>query len=166
MRQLGGFILLCALGASPALAASERCDLATITSTSAAHKALGLRAVEIVRRAGKPGWRSDNRLTQLVSPAATFNLGAGDVGGPLGSGVSGAHALATKMEADSFRFLGYDNMDNPGEGGCSKYKVEVEFVNHGNKTTAIMDFTFRDGRLVTAAGWWRTFIEGALKENR
>jgi hypothetical protein len=119
-----------------------------------------------VRRAGKPGWLSDHRLAQLINPAAKFDLGAGDVGGQLGSGVAGAHALATKMEADSFRFLGYDYMDKPGEGGCSEYKIKVEFVNHRNKTTAIVDFNFRDGQLISAAGWVWSLIEGALKGDR
>jgi hypothetical protein len=163
--KLGSTILFCVLGISQALAASERCDLAAITSTGASHEALGFRAVEIVRRAGKPGWLSDHRLAQLINPAATFDLGAGDVRRPLGSGVAGAHALATQMEADSFRFLGYDYMDT-GEGGCSEYKIKVEFVNHRNKATSIVDFNFRDGQLISAAGWVRSLIEGALTGDR
>ena len=61
------------------------------------------------------------------------------------------------------RFYGYDYMDIPGKGGCSEFKVQVEFVSHGNVTASVVEFTFRDGRLASALGWERSLTEGSLK---
>ncbi|MEA3002346.1 MAG: hypothetical protein QOH81_1134 [Sphingomonadales bacterium] len=117
------FLAAFAAGLLPlsAASASDKCDIAQIHGSRELHDVLGRRAIEIVNRAAGASWEVDARLAQLVAPSAAFGLGAGDVGRPLGSGVSGARALATEMKADTFRFLGWDYMDSPAEG-CAEQK--------------------------------------------
>lgn len=88
------------------------------------HEFLSLRAVEVVRLASN----RVNRLAALIAQSAGFNLGAGDEGRALGTGVDGIRKLVLTMKADTYRFLGWDDMDMPVDP-CSKHKVEVE-LNH------------------------------------
>ncbi|GLQ98178.1 hypothetical protein GCM10007863_25980 [Dyella mobilis] len=104
---------------------------------------------------------SDAGLAALVAPSASFNLGAGDVARPLGTGVDGARALAQAMKADTYRFLGWDYMDMPADP-CSKQKVEVEFIDSLGKSVYRMEFTFEAGRVTSADGWERSFETGRL----
>lgn len=104
------------LAAGPTFAASTRCDLHAFTSSRELHQYLSLRAVEVVKQAANP----DGALAELVAPTATFNLGAGDVGRPLGTGIDGARELARAMNADTYRFLGWDYMDKP-PNACSMH---------------------------------------------
>lgn len=149
------------LAAGPALAGSTRCGLHEFTSSRELHQYLSLRAVEVVKQAANP----DGALAELVAPTATFNLGAGDVGRPLGTGIDGARELARAMKADTYRFLGWDYMDQP-PNACSKHErqVEVEFIDSQGKQVSRVKFTFEVGRvrLVSAVGWERSFETGRL----
>ena len=112
---------------------------------------------EAVNRAGNP----DEGLAAVVAPSASFNLGVGDVGRPLGAGVDGIRELARTMKADTYRFLGWDYMDMPADA-CSKQQVEVEFIDSQGKNVSRVEFTFNDGRVVSAVGWQRSYEAGRL----
>ena len=147
-----------ALSASPVFAGPAGCELSKITSARELHQALGFRAVELIRRAENP----HDDLATLVAPSANFNLGAGDVGRPLETGAAGARQLAELMNADTYRFLGWDYMDSPIDG-CSKQKIEVEFIDNQDKSVSLMEFDFEDGRVVNATGWQRSFEAGSVR---
>ena len=146
-----------ALATGPTFAGPSGCDLPEITGLRGLHQFLSLRAVEVIRRAAS----LDDGLVALVAPSASFNLGAGDVGRPLGTGVNGARELARAMKADTYRFLGWDYMDMPADP-CSKHKVEVEFIDSRGKNVSRVEFTFEAGRVVSADGWERSFETGRL----
>jgi hypothetical protein len=146
-----------ALAAGPSFAGSTGCGLPEITGAGELNHFLGLRAVELVKRAAN----LDERLPALVAPSASFNLGAGDVGRSLGTGVGGARELARAMNADAYRFLGWDYMDMPIDA-CSKHEVEVEFIDSRGKNVSQVKFTFLAGRVVSADGWSRSFESGRL----
>jgi hypothetical protein len=147
-----------AITAGPALAGSTACELAKITSSRDLHQALGLRTVELIRRAENP----HDDLATLVAPSANFNLGAGDVGRPLETGAAGARQLAELMNADTYRFLGWDHMDSPTDG-CSRQKIEVEFIDNQDKSVSLLEFEFEEGRVVNATGWQRSFEAGSVR---
>lgn len=128
-----------------------------MTGARELHRFLSLRAIEVVRLASSRG----NQLAALVAPSARFDLGAGDVGRPLGTGVDGARELARTMDADTYRFFGWDYMDMPADP-CSKQKVEVEFIDTQGKSLSRVEFTFEAGRVVSAHGWERSFETGRL----
>lgn len=134
------------------------CPLANIERQTELHKFLSLRAIEIVRLATS-GDRK--RLTKWITPTARFNLGGGDVGRPLGAGIQGAETLAATMNADTYRYLGWDYMNGPAMP-CASQKVTVEFVDSQGKAVSQVQFTFMGGRLTDASGWRRSFEEGAL----
>src|SRR5205085_2707296 len=104
----------------------------------------------------------DARLQQLVAPSATFSLGSGDVGRPLGKGVSGARALAREMNADTYRFLGWDYIPMPVKDRCASQKVEVEFTDTREKNLYPITFTFRAGRVIAAEGWSHSYQTGPI----
>ncbi len=157
-------LILCVglvLAAGPAFAGAIRCDLHEFTSSRELHRYLSLRAIEVVKRAANP----DEGLAALVAPTAIFNLGAGDVGRPLGTGIDGARELARNMKADTYRFLGWDYMDMPPDA-CSRreVEVEVEFIESQAKHVSRVKFTFEvdRARVVSAVGWERSFEAGRL----
>ena len=152
--------LLCAglaIAACPSFAEPSRCGMPEITSARELHQFLSLRAVEVVRRAAN----RDDKLAALIAPSASFSLGAGDVGRPLGTGVDGARELAQTINADTYRFLGWDYMDMPANA-CSSQEVEVEFIDSQGKPVSRMKFTFESGRVVSATGWERSYESGRL----
>jgi len=146
-----------ALAAGPTFARSSECGLPEMTGARELHRFLSLRAVEVVKLASSRG----NQLAALVDPSASFDLGAGDVGRPLGTGVDGVRKLARTMNADTYRFFGWDSMDTPADP-CSKQKVEVEFIDTQGKSVSRVEFTFEAGRVVSAHGWERSFETGRL----
>jgi len=123
---------------------------------------LAQRAVEVVSRAAKP--EPSARLSEFVASSATFSLGAGDVDRPLGVGTKGAISLAQEMDADRFRFLGWDYIPTPARDACGTQKVEVEFVNSRRNEVFPMTFTFKGGLIVDAAGWSRSFQTGQVRQ--
>ncbi|HEU4670976.1 MAG TPA: hypothetical protein VFR91_09715 [Dyella sp.] len=128
-----------------------------MTGAGELNRFLSLRAVDVVRLAAS---RSD-QLAALVAPSAMFDLGASDVGRPLGKGADGARELARTMHADSYRFLGWDYMDMPVDP-CSKQQVDVEFIDGKGRSVSRVEFTFEAGRVVSAKGWQRSFETGSL----
>lgn len=154
-------VLICMpLAAVSASARSATCELKDIVGSRELHRALSLRAVELVRRAENP----DESLTALIEPTTGFHLGGGDVGRPLGQGATGARKLAELMSADTYRFLGWDYMDGPAEA-CLKHSVEVEFIDSRSKSISLVKFTFEDGRVVHAAGWQRSYETGPIRDD-
>jgi hypothetical protein len=150
-------LLLTTIALDPAFAGPSGCGLPTISGSRELQQFLSLRAVEVVRLAAS----SDKGLAALVDPSASFSIGSGDVGRPLGTGVNGARSLAQAMRADTYRFLGWDYMDMQADP-CSKSKVEVEFIDSHGKSVYKMDFTFEAGRVLSAEGWERSFETGSL----
>jgi hypothetical protein len=165
MKALGLAIAAMTLGSSSAIAApaADSCDLPQVKYMGDLQSVLSRRAVEVVNRAARLRGGSDARLQQLVTPSADFSLGAGDVGRPLGKGVSGARALALEMKADTFRYLGWNYIPTPVESPCASQKVDVEFTDTRGKNVYPVTFTFRAGRVVAAEGWSRTFEAGPVE---
>ena len=137
------------------------CDLTTVTSARAVHDALSLRAIEIIGTAQQEGPEAKAYLEKRVDPTASFSLGSGDVGRPLGTGIAGAKTLASTMNADQYRFLGWDYMDFPANA-CGKQTVAIEFVSSRTLRLSSVEFTFDQGRVVTASGWESSFKSGAF----
>lgn len=121
-----------------------------------------MRAVEVVKRAMRVGWASDPRLAKLVAADAPARLGAGDVGHPFGEGPGAFHAMAADMHADNYRFLGWDMMD-AAVAPCEVQKVSVEFADTATQQLSRVEFTFKGGRVVSAAGWEWSYSAGSLK---
>ena len=140
----------------------DSCPLANIESQRELHEFLSLRAADIVNLA-MSGDRE--RLAEWVIPSAPFNLGAGDVGRPLGIGTHGAEALAATMNADTYRYLGWDYIEGPATP-CASQMVTVEFVDSQRFRLSQVKFTFVGGRLADATGWKRSFAEGSLNTVR
>ncbi len=80
---------------------------------------------------------------------------------PLGEGVSGAKAMAQRMNADQYRYLGWDHMVGPANG-CDKGEVDIDFNDSANGIISKVTFTFENGRVVRAQGWQRSFQTGSL----
>ena len=137
------------------------CDLGSVQTARATHDALSRRAAKVVE------WASadDRRMSAFVDPSARFDLGAGDVGRPLGQGVAGARALAASMKADQFRFLGWDYMDRPADA-CSKQSITVEFIDTADRLVSRVEFAFDRGRVIEAKGWQHSFEGGSLPSMR
>ena len=165
MKALGLAIAAMSLGSSGAMAApvADGCDLPDVKYMGDLQAVLSRRAVEVVNRAAGLREGADVRLQQLIAPSADFSLGAGDVGRPLGKGVSGARALAVEMKADTFRYLGWNYIPTPVEAPCASQTVDVEFTDTRGKNVYPVTFTFKNGRMVAAEGWSRTFEAGPLE---
>lgn len=120
---------------------------------------LSMRAVDAVKLAGGT---SDAPLKRLIADEAPFSLGRGDVGKPLGKGVAGVRALHRAMNADGFRFLGWDFIPTPIGDVCGHHEVTVEFSDSRRSLIFPMKFTFEAGRIVDAQGWTRSFHAGSM----
>lgn len=165
MKTLGLIVVAIAFGSSGAIAAPapHGCDLSNVKYLGEIQSILSRRAVEVVSRATHPRDGDDVRLQQLVAPDADFSLGAGDVGRPLGKGVSGVRTLAAEMRADTFRYLDWNYIPTRTETPCAPQKVNVEFTDTQRKYVYPVTFTFRNGQVVSAEGWSRTFESGPLE---
>jgi len=137
------------------------CDLADIKTARSLHEALGRRAAKIIAAASAGGPNANALLDGLIDQSASFALGAGDVGRPLGTGVAGARSLAETMNADQFRFLGWDYMDSPADA-CGKQSIKVDFISSTDRRISQVEFTFQQARLIAAKGWQRSYETGAL----
>lgn len=118
--------------------------------------------MDIVNLAARSRNSVPETLKDMVDPAAEISLGAGDVGRPLGTGTTGLRALALEMNADSFRFLGWDYIPMPIDTPCGKHKAEVEFTDSRRKNVFPVTFEFEAGRMVGAKGWTRSFEAGEV----
>ena len=161
MRLLVGVFTVIFSAALPTMSVASPCPLANIKNARALHDFLSLRAVQIVKLAAKTEGGS-SRLNGVIAPTASFSLGAGDVVVPLGTGAEGARALVARMNADTYRYLGWDYMDMPIDA-CSSQKISVEFVDSVSKTVSKVEFTFDGGLLLKAAGWSDSFQTGPLR---
>lgn len=158
--------LLVGAPAAIARAPADSCAFSEAKTIADLRSALSLRAVDIVNRAAAAKTDVDPPLQQMLAPSATFSLGAGDVGRPLGTGVPGARALARLMKADRFRFLGWDYILTPIENACAGEKVDVEFIDTRSNDVYPIAFTFEGGRLISAEGWSRSFVTGPVEPIR
>lgn len=84
----------------------------------------------------------------------------------MGTGVAGARLLAKQMNADSYRFLGWDFIPRPVENACGQQKVDVEFTDSVSKRLYPVRFTFEGGRITAADGWTRSFEAGPMSALR
>ena len=137
------------------------CDLNRLKGAEEIHSALAHRSVEIVVRAGAPGWKDDARLARLVAPDAPSSVGAGDVGRAFGLGVEGAHAMAAAIKGDRYGFQ-TPWFEGVSGYGCIDRTVTVEFINTAGGARAKVEFAYRLGRLVEAKGWEHIYAEGRL----
>ena len=142
-------------------ASALSCDLTPAPSARVLHDALSLRAIEIMGTAEQAGPKAKAYLERRVDPTAAFSLGIGDVARPLGMGIFGAKALASIMNADQYRFLGWDYMDFPADA-CGKQSVAIEFTSSQSHHLSAVEFTFDQGRVIAASGWERSFESGAF----
>lgn len=152
----------------PAIAtAAQASDCANWpTSTSDLQRLLGLRAVEAAALAALESKGADDaRLATFVARDADFGLGAGDVGRPLGKGSAGFRRLMAELQADRYRFDGWDYMSRQ-ELPCGPHEVTVEFSSHKLAQRADVKFKFVDGRIVEAKGWLRSTTTGLLPAQR
>ena len=77
--------LLSAIAPARAQAAAPAgCAMPATRNISDVYATLSQRAIAIVEHAAAGGWQRDSELRALVRPDAEFDLGSGDVGGPLG----------------------------------------------------------------------------------
>ena len=164
-RNLGLTLVLVMAPMAACAAPGEACDLAHVKSARELQDALGERSVEIVALAAQADSPSDARIALLVKPTASFSLGSGDVGRPLGAGVAGVHALTALMNADGYAFQGWDFMDMPTDG-CAPQKVVVVFTDTVAKQRSEVEFSYVRGRLVAATGWEHSYTSGPLKRPR
>ena len=79
----------------------------------------------------------------------------------MGKGVAGAVAMAKRMNADQYRFLGWDYMVRPANG-CDKGEIELEFIDSTQDWVSRVKFSFENGRVVNAQGWQRSYQTGPL----
>ena len=159
---LGGVTLGLLLGVAGGAQAAPACDFAAIASAAELQTRLQDRAVEVVTLAARATADDLNRLQALVEPAANFDLGAGDLGRGLGTGVAGARALAVAMNANLYIVSGWDYMDMAVETPCAEQKAAVEFLNNRVKTRSFVTFTFVNGRVTGVQGWEGSYGTGPI----
>lgn len=128
------------------------CRDASITDLGELRGVLSMRLVEIFRRARNAGRSTDVELKQLVDPNAEFDLGAGDVGRPLGRGIPGARKMALEMRAVSFRYPLWTDIPTRVDP-CSKQGVIVDFFDPATGAVARVEGEFSAGALISAKGW-------------
>jgi hypothetical protein len=157
-------IALLLLTTSPVMEATSdnaQCEVADARTIADLQRMLSSRAVEAVSMAAAQNG-NDSSLMRLIDPTATFSLGTGDVGRSLGTGADGVRALAREMNADSFRFLGWDYIPTPVADPCSRHQVDIEFVDSQRQNVYPVTFTFYAGQIVAAEGWSRSYETGPI----
>ena len=106
-------------------------------------------------------WENDPILAAMIKPDAEIRTGGGDVGLPMGRGVSGLRALAEHMKADSFK---YDNWSYiPYQiDPCAEFKIKVDFMNTENRYYTRVEFQFENGLISSVKGWGYTYNIGTV----
>ena len=104
----------------------------------------------------------NGRLKSMISPKAEFGLGSGDVGNPLGKGVSGASSLSAAIKAQTYQYNGWDGIPGPSNA-CGEVQVEVTFVPSNPEREATVKFEYHNGVLTSAMGWLRSRNAGVVK---
>ncbi len=156
---LMGALLFVAAGKAQAASA---CDFAGIESAAKLKTLMQERAVEVVTLAARATAKDLKRLQSLVEPTANFDLGAGDLGRGLGTGIEGARELAAAMHANLYIVAGWDYMDMEVEAPCAEQKVAVEFLDNRVKARSYVTFTFVNGRVTGVQGWEGSYRTGPL----
>lgn len=134
------------------------------TSESELVDVLGRTAVEAARLATLPAEASQARLAELVAPKATFSLGAGDVERPLGKGAAALRAMMAELQADRYRFDGWDFMSGEVDP-CSPREMSVEFSSRKLSQRASIKFRFVSGKIVGGDGWLMSITSGAFPDD-
>lgn len=167
LARMKGIVLVLAamlVHPAPAAAASAEisCGIPSFKWGGELQRFLSQRAVEAMSRAASVQSGPDGDLDRLIAPTAAFSFGVGDVGGTLGTGVAGARLLAKYMNADSYRFLGWDTIPSPVQNACGQQRVDVEFTDSASKRVYPVRFTFDGGRIAAADGWTRSYDAGPM----
>jgi len=123
------------------------------------------RVVDAASRAALSVEAGGKQLEDIVAENAEFDLGAGDVGRPLGKGASGLRRLMGEILADRYRFDGWDYMSRK-ENPCDVHEVTVEFSSRKLGHRAEVKFKFKGGRIVEGKGWLRSMTTGVFPATR
>ena len=156
--------VLALMGTSEAIAHEPdqlACDpeVSKVESTKQLHEILARRSIEIVFEAMKH--ESDKELAGLISPSSQFSLGSGDVGRPMGEGISGARKFASELSAYSYEYFGWDYMDGPVDA-CSEQISKVVFITKDGSGLGTVEFRYLGGILQSAYGWLRSRNHGKM----
>jgi hypothetical protein len=119
------------------------------------------RVVDAASRAALSVTADGGGLRDVVAETAEFDLGAGDVGQPLGKGAPGLRRLMDKLQADRYRFDGWDYMSRK-ENPCDVHEVTVEFSSRKLGHRAEVKFRFDGGRIVEGKGRLRSMTTGVF----
>ncbi|MFM9936711.1 MAG: hypothetical protein ACKVOL_11000 [Novosphingobium sp.] len=162
-----GLLILWLLTSQPAIAAAAAdtgtsCGLGGITYLGQLQSELSRRAVEAVKLAAKSNGITNPRLKSLVAADAEVDLGAGDVGRPLGTGPVGLRALAALMKAEAYRFQLWTYIPTPVSDPCGQQEVTVEFSAKQGSDFYPIKFKFAGGVIVSAKGWTEAFQSGPM----
>jgi hypothetical protein len=161
-ESAAALVLISSLGSTAyAMSGSSSCNESHLQTYGDLDTALSIKAVEIVRLSALPD--SKRALEKLIDANATFSLGGGDVGRPLGAYLAGARAISQLMGADTYRFNVWSSIPTPIQDPCSSHTVEVEFINTAHSSSYPVKFTFNAGALVKAEGWATSFRTGILR---
>lgn len=137
------------------------CDVLGAKDIGAVRHVLSMRLVDIFRRSRAEKWQQDPELKRLVNPAAEFDLGGGDVGRPMGTGLTGARKMVGVMPMASFRYTSWTSIPMPADA-CAEQQVTVEFFDPATGDVARVEGSFRGGILLSAKGWMHAEVSGKL----
>ena len=115
-----------------------------------------------MKLAAKSNGIASPRLKLLVAADAEVDLGAGDVGKPLGIGPDGLRALAALMKAEAFRFKLWTYIPTPVSDPCGQQEVTIEFTANQGSVVYPIKFAFAGGVIVSAKGWTIAFQLGLM----
>jgi len=146
---------------APVRLAPRPCDVGAAKDIGAVQHVLSKRLVDIFRRARGEGWQQDPTLERLVAPDAAFDLGAGDVGRPMGGGTTGARNISIAMPASSFRYTSWMSIPMPADA-CAEQQVTVDFFDPATGDVARVEGIFRGGILLSAKAWMQAEVSGKL----
>jgi hypothetical protein len=153
-----GLLLSMHVPAADAIPPTISCDEAKLETIGDLNAALSDKAVGIIRLSATDD--GEVQLKRLVSPTATFSVGGGDVGRPLGTYLTGARAMARDLSADTYRFRIWSSIPTPVEDACGTHTVEVEFIDTPRNYSYPVKFAFSRGILISAEGWRTLFKTG------
>lgn len=119
------------------------------------------RVVDAASRSALSVEAGGKQLEDTVAENAEFDLGAGDVGRPLGKGATGLRRLMGEIGADHYRFDGWDYMSKK-ENPCDVHEVTVEFSSRKLGHRAEVKFKLEGGRIVEGKGWLRSMTTGVF----
>jgi hypothetical protein len=139
---------------------SNKCG-AWPSDSTALFTTLERRVIDAASRAALSDEGDGKGLDDAVAETAAFDLGAGDVGRPMGKGATGLRRLMDELQADHYRFDGWDYM-NRKENPCGVHEVTVEFSSHKLNHRAEVKFKFDGGRIVEGKGWLRSTTTGVF----